>query len=44
MAWSDSDNPAGNTFADLLSLLIAGTKVSVVFALGENFNAATGWV
>jgi hypothetical protein len=47
MAWQgdtgNSDAPAGNTYNDLLNLLIAGTKVDVVFALGTGFSTSNGW-
>jgi hypothetical protein len=47
MAWSgdtgNTDTPAGNTYKDLLGLLIAGTKVDVVFALGTGFDTTDGW-
>jgi hypothetical protein len=47
MAWTgDTDNtdvPAGNTYTDLLNMLIAGTKVDVIFALGTGFSTSDGW-
>jgi hypothetical protein len=47
MAWDgdtqNTNTPAGNTYEDLLNLLIAGTKVDVVFALGTSFNTSSGW-
>jgi hypothetical protein len=47
MAWTgdttNTDLPAGNTYKDLLNLLIAGTEVDVVFALGSTFSTTSGW-
>jgi hypothetical protein len=47
MAWNgdtqNTDTPAGKTYNDLLNLLIAGTKVDVVFALGTGFDTTDGW-
>jgi hypothetical protein len=47
MAWpgdtANTDSPAGNTYKDLLNLLIAGTKVDVIFSLSTDFDTTTGW-
>lgn len=47
MAWtgdtSNTDTPAGNTFKDILQLGIAGTEVTLVFALGSAFSTTSGW-
>ena len=47
MAWkgdtNNTDTPAGNSYEDLLKLLIQGTKVDVSFAIGTGFNTTTGW-